>query len=81
MVGHVAGDYFQPRVAWEPSGAFTYCNSSVDHDIHLHCLASGKIMDRLRSHTSVVRDIHHHPTAPVLVTASYDKSVRVWKST
>ncbi|CAM9145352.1 unnamed protein product [Choristocarpus tenellus] len=79
LVGHSTDAYFQPRVAWDPSGAFSYCNSSADHDIHLHCLASGRIIDHLKCHTSVVRDIYHHPSAPVLITASYDKSVCLWK--
>lgn len=41
LMGHTTDDYFQPRVQWDPSGLFSYCNSSGDHDVHVHCLASG----------------------------------------
>ncbi|CAM9438856.1 unnamed protein product [Pylaiella littoralis] len=78
LMGHTADDYFQPRVQWDPSGLFSYCNSSGDHDVHVHCLASGRVVERLKSHGGVIRDIHHDPWTQVLVTASYDKTVRVW---
>lgn len=44
LMGHTTDDYFQPRVQWDPSGLFSYCNSSGDHDVHVHCLASGWVV-------------------------------------
>ena len=41
LMGHTTDDYFQPRVQWDPTGMFSFCNSSGDHDVHVHCLASG----------------------------------------
>ncbi|CAN0448196.1 unnamed protein product, partial [Ascophyllum nodosum] len=62
LMGHTTDDYFQPRVVWEPSGLFLYCNSSLDNDVHVHCLASGRVVERLKGHRSVVRDMYHDPT-------------------
>ncbi|CAN0393860.1 unnamed protein product [Ectocarpus sp. 8 AP-2014] len=78
LMGHTTDDYFQPRVQWDPSGLFSYCNSSGDHDVHVHCLASGRVVEQLKGHRAVIRDIHHDPSRRVLVTASYDKTVKVW---
>ncbi|CAM9741126.1 unnamed protein product [Ectocarpus sp. 12 AP-2014] len=78
LMGHTTDDYFQPRVQWDPSGLFSYCNSSGDHDVHVHCLASGRVVEQLKGHRAVIRDIHHDPSRSVLVTASYDKTVKVW---
>ncbi|CAB1100307.1 unnamed protein product [Ectocarpus sp. CCAP 1310/34] len=78
LMGHTTDDYFQPRVQWDPSGLFSYCNSSGDHDVHVHCLASGRAVEQLKGHRAVIRDIHHDPSRRVLVTASYDKTVKVW---
>eukprot|EP00903_Cladosiphon_okamuranus_P012784 g11949.t1 len=78
LMGHTTDDYFQPRVQWDPSGMFSFCNSSADHDVHVHCLASGRVVEKLKGHGAVIRDIHHDPSRKVLVTASYDKTVKVW---
>ncbi|CAN0162321.1 unnamed protein product [Scytosiphon promiscuus] len=80
LMGHTTDDYFQPRVQWDPSGMFSFCNSSGDHDVHVHCLASGRVVDRLKGHGGVIRDIHHDPTRKLLLTASYDKTVKIWRA-
>eukprot|EP00752_Nemacystus_decipiens_P014772 g13151.t1 len=78
LLGHTTDDYFQPRVQWDPSGMFSFCNSSGDHDLHVHCLASGRVVERLKGHGAVIRDIHHDPSRKMMLTASYDKTVKVW---
>ena len=36
------------------------------------------LMDRMEGHTLAVRDMRHHPTANMVATASFDKTVRLW---
>lgn len=39
---------------------------------------SSRVVERLKGHSAVIRDIHHDPSRNVLLTASYDKTVKVW---
>lgn len=94
LTGHGAGGMSQPRLAWHPSGAFLYGNSDADPLVRVWSLASSEIVATVEGHTAVVRDLElwsqgDEPQASgagdeaaqprvLLMTASYDKSVRVW---
>ncbi|CAN0584809.1 unnamed protein product, partial [Ectocarpus sp. 12 AP-2014] len=39
---------------------------------------NSRVVEQLKGHRAVIRDIHHDPSRSVLVTASYDKTVKVW---
>lgn len=42
LMRHTTDDCFQPRVQWDPSGLFSFCNSSGDHDVDVHCRRPGE---------------------------------------
>ncbi|KAG5182397.1 WD40-repeat-containing domain protein [Tribonema minus] len=78
LVGHAADAYFQPRAAWSPSGLTAFCNSQDARGVVAYCVAGARVVERAGGHAGAVRDVCTHPTARVLYTASYDKSVKVW---
>ena len=69
-----------PRVAWHPSGGVLFASSQQDATVHAWELADarGRPARALAGHTAAVRDLAHDASADVLVTASFDKTVRVW---
>ena len=75
------------QVGWDPSGAYVFSNSSQGpglHALHVWCLATQRLVARLLpaqdgGHAGALRDLHCHPTERVLVTASYDHSVKIWR--
>lgn len=49
--------------------------------VYLVCLPisnARRVVERLKGHHSVVRDLYHDPSRQAMVTASYDKTVKVW---
>mmetsp|Transcript_32531 Transcript_32531/g.41702 ORF Transcript_32531/g.41702 Transcript_32531/m.41702 type:complete len:252 (+) Transcript_32531:2-757(+) len=77
--GHTADEYFNPRAVWHQSGKYILANSQTNHEICVWCVASQNIVHRLQGHSKLVRDISHHQTENMLLTASYDGSVKIWK--
>jgi WD40 repeat protein len=39
---------------------------------------TGDVVQQLRAHTNVVRDVSWHPTRPVLVSSGWDQLLAVW---
>ena len=69
------------RLSWHPSGEFVYGNGGAEHQVLLWSLHSERIVAKLAGHEGMVRDLSCVSTAPdakLLVTASYDKTLRVW---
>ena len=79
-VAPVGDELTSPRVAWHPSGGVLFASSQQDATVHAWELADarGKPARALAGHTAAVRDLAHDASADVLVTASFDKTVRVW---
>jgi WD40 repeat protein len=81
LTGHSSGDYGKPSLAWDASGSYIYSNSEEENMVVVYSVGTQRIERRLTGHTSIVRALSAHPTeAGVLVTGSYDKSVKFWKS-
>ncbi|CAM9387782.1 unnamed protein product, partial [Heterosigma akashiwo] len=78
LYGHTTDDYFNPRGAWHPSGKYVYANSQAGNSILCWSLESKEIVARLCGHDKLVRDIGYHPSLNLLVSASYDGSVKIW---
>lgn len=67
-------------VAWNPMEGFSMALASEDHNIYLF---DSRKMNRatnvLKDHVAAVMDVKFSPTGEELVSASYDRSIRLWK--
>eukprot|EP00935_MAST-01C_sp_MAST-1C-sp1_P000845 g845.t1 len=80
--GHTADSFSQPRVAWDPTGKYVFSNSQKDGLVYVWDVASEKVVAKLAGHTATVRGISccvDDEGQAVLASASYDKSIRLWK--
>ena len=59
------------------SAKYVYCGSS-DCAIYIYETLTGKLHRRLGGHGDIVRDVCWHPYLPLIVSASWDGSVRRW---
>lgn len=81
LYGHQNDSFSQPRVAWSKNGSYIYGNAQDDGSttIIVWDIASSDIISRLAGiHRGQVRDIYSSPRSDTLVTASFDKSVKIW---
>lgn len=78
LYGHSNDGYSQPKVAWSTSGEYLFGNTQEDSSVVVWDIASGEIVERLKGHTSPVRDIYSSPTSDTVVTTAFDKSTRIW---
>jgi WD40 repeat protein len=76
--GHSSDSYGRPKVAWDCTSSYLFCNSQGDNSLHVYSLCSGRVVGTLRHHTGQIRDIASHATRRALLTASYDHSVAEW---
>jgi WD repeat-containing protein 23 len=42
-------------------------------------VVTGRVVERLRYHSEIVRDLSWHPTLPLLVTTSFDGTLIQWE--
>ena len=95
LVGHAADSFAKPRIGWDPSGQYVFSNSAGEglHSVYVWCLGTQRLVVKLNNsssnsgrleagsaHTGAVRDVHCHSTERLFITASYDHSVKVWRS-
>ncbi|RFU29098.1 hypothetical protein B7463_g7240, partial [Scytalidium lignicola] len=67
------------KISWSPTEAFNFAVCSEDHNIYLFDMRK---MDRannvLKGHVAAVMDVDWSPTGEELVSASYDRTIRLW---
>uniref|UniRef100_A0A7S2ENR5 Autophagy-related protein 16 domain-containing protein n=1 Tax=Trieres chinensis TaxID=1514140 RepID=A0A7S2ENR5_TRICV len=82
LYGHKNDGFSQPKIAWSSSGQYLFGNTQEDSSVCVWDIASASIVRRLDGsvggHTSQIRDITSSPISDTLVTASYDKTIKVW---
>ncbi len=67
-------------IAWNPMEAFNLALANEDHNIYLFDMRNlSRALNVLKDHVSAVMDVEFSPTGEELVSASYDRSVRLWK--
>jgi WD repeat and SOF domain-containing protein 1 len=67
-------------IAWNPMEAFNFAAASEDHNIYIFDMRKmDRALNVLRDHVAAVMDVHFSPTGEELVSASYDRSIRLWK--
>jgi len=66
-------------VSWNPQEAFTLAAASEDHNIYVFdSRALGRAANVLQGHVAAATDVAWAPTGAALVSAGYDRSLRVW---
>jgi len=67
-------------LAWNPMEAFTLAAASEDHNIYIFdSRAMGRALNVLKDHVAAVMDVGWAPTGAALVSASYDRTLRLWE--
>ncbi|KAL8830568.1 MAG: hypothetical protein Q9170_005686 [Blastenia crenularia] len=67
------------KLAWNPMEPFNFAAANEDHNIYLFDMRKlTRALNVLKDHVAAVMDIDFSPTGQDLVSASYDRSVRLW---
>jgi len=66
-------------LAWNPVEPFNFAAANEDHNVYLFDMRQMKrALNVLRDHVAAVMDVEFSPTGEELVTASYDRTLRLW---
>jgi len=76
--GFMSDHWSLPRSIFSKNGEYLYVTSQ-DNSVYVYSTLSEKFIVQLKEHTGIVRDLCMHPTLNLLVTCSYDKTVKIWK--
>ena len=61
--------------------AFNFAAASEDHNIYIYDMRKmNRALKILKDHVSAVLDVDFSPTGLELVTGSYDRSIRIFRS-
>ncbi|KAJ6787191.1 hypothetical protein PWT90_05579 [Aphanocladium album] len=67
------------RIAWSPMEAFNMATASEDHNVYLFDMRRfDRALNVLKDHVAAVMDVEFSPTGQELVSASWDRTVRLW---
>ncbi|KID77669.1 Protein sof1 [Metarhizium brunneum] len=67
------------QIAWSPMEAFNFATASEDHNIYLFDMRKmNRALNILKDHVAAVMDVEFSPTGEELVSASWDRTVRLW---
>lgn len=67
------------KISWNPMEAFNFAVANEDHNIYIFDMRKlNRALNVLKDHVSAVMDIDFSPTGEELVSASYDKTIRLW---
>lgn len=75
--GIISDELSVPRSTFSPDGKSLFCTSQ-DNGIMMWDVATCKPIGKLIGHTNLVRDLSYSGTNDILVTGSYDRSLRLW---
>lgn len=66
-------------ISWNPMEAFNFAVANEDHNIYIFDMRKfDRALNILKDHVSAVMDVEFSPTGEELVSASYDRTVRLW---
>ena len=67
-------------VSWNPMEAYNFALASENHDIMIFDSRNmSRALNVLKDHVAAVMDVQFSPTGQELVSASYDRTLRIWK--
>lgn len=66
-------------ISWNPMEAFNFAVANEDHNVYIFDMRKmDRALNVLKDHVAAVMDVEFSPTGEELVTASYDRTVRLW---
>ena len=66
-------------IAWNPMEAFNFACANEDHNIYMFDMRKlDRALNVLKDHVAAVMDVEYSPTGEDLVSASYDRTLRIW---
>ncbi|CAF9920714.1 rRNA-processing protein sof1 [Imshaugia aleurites] len=66
-------------IAWNPMESINFAVASEDHNIYMFDMRKLKrALNVYKDHVAAVMDVEFSPTGQELVSASYDKTIRLW---
>ncbi|WEW55012.1 Protein sof1 [Emydomyces testavorans] len=66
-------------IAWNPMEAFNFAVANEDHNVYIFDMRKmDRALNVLKDHVAAVMDVEFSPTGEEVVTASYDRTVRLW---
>ena len=66
-------------ISWNPMEAFNFAVANEDHNAYLFDMRKmDRALNVLKDHVAAVMDVDFSPTGEELVTASYDRTIRLW---
>lgn len=66
-------------LSWNPMEAFNFAVANEDHNAYIFDMRKmNRALNVLKDHVAAVMDVEFSPTGVELVTASYDRSIRLW---
>jgi WD repeat and SOF domain-containing protein 1 len=67
-------------ISWNPMEAFNFAVANEDHNCYIFDMRKmSRALNVLKDHVAAVMDVEFSPTGEELVTASYDRTIRIWK--
>ena len=67
------------KITWNPMEAFNFAVANEDHNIYIFDMRKmNRALNVLKDHVAAVMDVEFSPTGEELVSASYDRTVRLW---
>ncbi|CAH2354752.1 protein Sof1p [[Candida] railenensis] len=68
-------------IAWNPMEAFNFASGCEDHNAYLWDMRRlDRSLNVYKDHVAAVMDVDFSPTGEELVTGSYDKTIRIYKT-
>lgn len=68
-------------ICWNPMEAFNFAAASEDHNVYVFDMRKlNRALNVLKDHVAAVMDVDYSPTGEELVTASYDRTVRIFRA-
>ena len=66
-------------ISWNPMEPFNFAVANEDHNIYiLDMRKMDRALNVLKDHVAAVMDVEFSPTGEELISASYDRSIRLW---
>lgn len=70
--------FHTPCLAWHYCSNYLYVSSGVGGTVEVLHLGSGKSLAHISAHKINVRNLWYDTTRRVLLTCSFDKTVKIW---
>lgn len=66
-------------ISWNPMEAFNFAVANEDHNVYMFDMRKmDRALNVFKDHVAAVMDVEFSPTGEELVTASYDRTIRLW---